>query len=96
MKDYLQLALAQFNIDKHQWYSWKKYNDDGSAIPNNQRMCYECLILNDATATLPSEADVNAKIQELKDAETQKENDKASATNKLKALGLTDAEIEAL
>ena len=96
MKDYLQLALAQFNIGKHQWYSWKKYNDDGSAIPNNQRMCYECLILNDATATLPSEADVNAKIQELKDAETQKENDKASATNKLKALGLTDAEIEAL
>ena len=45
---------------------------------------------------MPSEADVNAKIQELKDAETQKANDKISAQNKLKALGLTDEEIEAL
>ena len=47
-------------------------------------------------ATMPSEEEVNAKIQELKDAETQKANDKISAHNKLKALGLTDAEIKAL
>jgi hypothetical protein len=47
-------------------------------------------------ATMPSEDDVNAKIQEIKDAEIQKANDKISAQNKLKALGLTDAEIEAL
>ena len=45
---------------------------------------------------MPSEADVNAKIQEIKDADTQKETDKTSGTNKLKALGLTDAEIKAL
>jgi hypothetical protein len=45
---------------------------------------------------MPSEDDVNAKIQEIKDAEIQKANDKISAQNKLKALGLTDAEIEAL
>ena len=47
-----------------------------------------------------SKADIEAMIptveQELKDAETQKANDKISAQNKLKALGLTDAEIEAL
>jgi len=96
MKDYLQLALAQFNIGKHQWYSWKKYNDDGSAIPNNQRMCYECLILNDATATLPSEADVNAKIQELKDAEADVVTKKASGKQKLLDLGLTEEEVKAL
>jgi len=89
-KDYLQLALAKFNIGKHQWYGWKK------DWTGEKRMSYENIILNDDTATIPNEADVNAKIQELKDAETQKENDKASATNKLKALGLTDAEIEAL
>jgi hypothetical protein len=59
-------------------------------------MSYENLILNDNTATMPTEAEVNAKIQELKDAEIQKANDKISAQNKLKALGLTDAEIEAL
>ena len=47
-------------------------------------------------AIMPSEAEVNAKIQELKDAETQKETDKASGKQKLKDLGLTDAEIKAL
>ena len=44
----------------------------------------------------PTEEQLNTKVQELKDAETQKANDKTSAHNKLKALGLTDAEIEAL
>jgi hypothetical protein len=44
----------------------------------------------------PTEEQLNTKVQELKDAETQKANDKISAHNKLKALGLTDAEIEAL
>ena len=89
-KDYLQLALAKFNIGKHQWYGWKK------DWTGEKRMSYENIILNDNTATMPTEAEVNAKIQELKDAETQKANDKISAQNKLKALGLTDAEIEAL
>ena len=34
--------------------------------------------------------------QEIKDAETKKIQDKESANSKLKALGLTDAEIDAL
>jgi hypothetical protein len=59
-------------------------------------MSYENIIVHDSSITKPTEAEVNAKIQELKDAEIQKANDKISAQNKLKALGLTDAEIEAL
>ena len=47
-----------------------------------------------------SKADIEAMIptveQELKDAETKKINDKATAKSKLKALGLTDDEVEAL
>tara|TARA_R100000951_G_C2576008_1_gene160341 strand:- start:31 stop:276 length:246 start_codon:yes stop_codon:yes gene_type:complete len=47
-----------------------------------------------------SKTDIEAQIptveQEIFDAETQKENNKTSAQNKLKALGLTDAEIKAL
>ena len=81
--DYLQKALAYFNTDKPQWYGWKKYNDDGTKIPNDQRMCYECLILNDETATMPTEAEVNAKIQELKDAEADAITKKASGKQKL-------------
>ena len=94
--DYLQLALAYFNSNKSQWYGWKKHDDDGNKIPNKDRMQYQYLKLNDDTATMPSEADVNAKIQEIKDAEAAIANNKTSATNKLKALGLTDAEIGAL
>ncbi len=93
-KYYLQLALHTFNGGN--WYGWKKTNSDGNKIPNDQRMTYSNIEVIKDGATIPSEADVNVKIQELKDAETQKANDKISATNKLKALGLTDAEIEAL
>ena len=93
-RDYFQDALATFNGGD--WYGWKKEDDDGNKIPNDQRMTYANIKVIKEGATIPSEAEVNAKIQELKDAETQKENDKTSAQNKLKALGLTDAEIKAL
>jgi len=46
-----------------------------------------------------SKADIEAKMAELPTLEeeaTEKANNKTSAQNKLKALGLTDAEIEAL
>ena len=89
-RDYFQSALLKFNTDIPQWFGFKK------EWTGSNRELYENIILNDESAILPREADVNAKIQELKDAETQKANDKISAQNKLKALGLTDAEIEAL
>ena len=88
--DYLQRALAYFNTDKSQWYGWKK------DYTGEKRMSYENLILNDSTATMPTEAEVNAKIQELKDAEANKETKKASGKQKLKDLGLDDDEIQAL
>jgi len=43
-----------------------------------------------------SKEDIKSKMQELENLVAQKQNDKISAQNKLKALGLTDAEIEAL
>ena len=94
--DYLQLALATFNTDKSQWYSWKKFDDNGNVIPNDQRMTYENIILNDDTATMPSKAEVEAKIEELKQAEADAETKKASGKQKLLDLGLTEAEVKAL
>ena len=93
-KDYLQDALHTFNGGD--WYGWKTHDDNGNKIPNDQRMCYECIEIIKDGATIPSESDVNAKIQELKDAETQKETDASNGKQKLKDLGLTDAEIKAL
>jgi hypothetical protein len=96
-KDYLQNALQKFNgTNGVNWYGWKKHDDSGNKIPNADRMQYKYIKIIKEGATMPSEDDVNAKIQEIKDAEIQKANDKISAQNKLKALGLTDAEIEAL
>ena len=93
-RDYFQEALHTFNGGN--WYGWKKEDDNGNVIPNSERMQYKYIKVIKEGATIPSEAEVNAKIQELKDAETQKANDKISAQDKLKALGLTDAEIKAL
>jgi len=94
--DYLQLALAYFNSGKSQWYGWKTHDSDGNKIPNKDRMQYQYLKLNDDTLTMPSEADVNAKIQEIKDAEQAAIDKKASGKAKLKELGLDDAEIKAI
>ena len=93
-RDYLQEALQTFNGGD--WYGWKTHDDNGNKIPNDQRMCYECIKIIRDGATMPTETEVNAKIQELKDAEQATIDKKASGKQKLKDLGLDDAEIKAL
>ena len=89
-KDYFQSALLRFNTDIPQWFGFKK------EWTGEKRESYENIILNDNSAILPSEDDVNAMIQTIKDEETARENKKASGKQKLKDLGLDDAEINAL
>jgi len=93
-RDYLQHALHTFNGGN--WYGWKKEDDNGNKIPNSERMQYQHIKIIKDGATMPTEAEVNAKIQELKDAEANKETKKASGKQKLKDLGLDDDEIQAL
>jgi len=93
-KDYLQLALHTFNNGN--WYGWKTHDDSGNKILNKDRMQYKYIKVIKEGATIPSEAEVNAKIQELKNAETDKETKKASGKQKLLDLGLTEAEVKAL
>ena len=93
-RDYLQLALHTFNGGN--WYGWKKFDDNGNKIPNDQRMCYECIEIIKDGATMPSKAEVDAKIAEIKEAEQAAIDKKISGKQKLKDLGLTDAEIKAL
>jgi len=93
-RDYLQEALHTFNGGN--WYGWKKFDDNGNKIPNEHRMCYECIEIIKDGATMPTKAEVDAKIEELKQADADKETKKASGKQKLKDLGLTDAEIKAL
>ena len=95
MIDYLQIALTTFNGGM--WYGWKTHDDNGNKIPNSERMQYKYIKIIKDGATMPSEAEVNAKIQEIKDAETARANAKTSGKAKLKAgQALTDDEITAL
>ena len=91
MIDYFQRALQTFNGGN--WYGWKKEDSDGNKIPNDQRMTYANIEVIKDGATIPSEADVNAKIQEIKDAEADVVTKKASGKQKLLDLGLSEEEV---
>lgn len=52
----LQDALGHFNKDKHQWYGW---------IDTKDGEVYSNIKLNDETAVMPTEEEVNEKIAEL-------------------------------
>ena len=94
--EYLMDALYCFNTDVPNWYGWKTHDNDGNKIESTKRMSYDNVIIIDDKATMPSKSDVETKIQELKDAETTKANNKTSAIKKLKVLGLSDGELTAL
>ena len=87
-QEWLNTALA--SMHSGQWFGWKK------DWTGSHRMSYENIIVHDSSITKPTEAEVNAKIQELKDAETARANKKTSGKQKLKDLGLDDDEIQAL
>ena len=87
-KEWLRTALEQMHTG--QWFGWKK------DWTGSNRESYENIIVHDSSITKPTEAEVNAKIQELKDAEANAETKKASGKQKLKDLGLDDDEIQAL
>ena len=87
-QEWLSLALAK--IHSGQWFGWKK------DYTGTERMAYENIEVLDSSITKPTEAEVNAKIQELKDAEADKETKKASGKQKLLDLGLTEEEVKAL
>ena len=93
-KDYFQSALQTFNGGN--WYGWKKEDDNGNKIPNSERMQYQYIKIIKDGATMPTKAEVEAKIEELKQAEANAETKKASGKQKLLDLGLTEAEVKAL
>ena len=87
-QEWLNYALAQMHTG--QWFGWKK------DWTGEHRMSYENIIVHDSSITKPTEAEIDAKIQELKDAEQTAIDKKASGKQKLKDLGLDDDEIQAL
>jgi hypothetical protein len=87
-QEWLSFALSKMHSG--QWFGWKK------DFTGSERMAYENIIVHDSSITKPTEAEVEAKIQEIKDAEQTAINKKTSGKQKLKDLGLDDDEIQAL
>ena len=88
-QQWLNLALASMHTG--QWFGFKK------DWTGEHRMSYENIIVHDSSIVKPTEAQVNAKIQEFKDAETANTNARTTGKAKLKSGdALTDAEIKAL
>tara|TARA_R100001163_G_C4974898_1_gene133370 strand:+ start:273 stop:554 length:282 start_codon:yes stop_codon:yes gene_type:complete len=87
-QDYLNLALA--SLHSGQWFGWKK------DYTGNERMSYENLIVHDSSIKKPTKKQVDAKIKELKNEQTNSENKQLSGKQKFKDLGLDDDEIKAL
>ncbi len=94
MRDYFQEALHTFNGGN--WYNWKKIDDNGNKISNSERMTYTNIKIIKAGATMPTEAEINAKIQEIKDNDASVVTKKESGKQKLLDLGLTEDEVKAL
>jgi len=60
----IQDALKHFNVGLGQWYGWKKVDDDGNVIPDDQRMSYQHLVMHNPSAIKPTEQEINNKIAE--------------------------------
>jgi len=86
--NHIEDYLAQ--LHQGQWFGWS----------NAKNKVYDNLIILDDTKDKPSESDCTNGLATMQSnfdtAATANTNNKTSAQNKLKALGLTDAEIEAL
>ena len=88
IEDYL------ITLHNGQWFGFKNYNGDDS------HKIYANLIIHDNSKTKPTEQECIDGLAQLQSdfdsAETQKETDASNGKQKLKDLGLTDAEIKAL
>ena len=98
--DYLQIALHSFNLNTPNWYGWRTHYDNGNKIPNDQRMCWEHVIVIKDGAIKPTKQELEDRITQLQTEHEQKiaqqEANKQSALTKLSALGLTEAEIKSI
>ena len=92
--EYFKLALSRFHVGG--WFTWKTHDADGNKIAPIDRMTYANIVVTKEGVSKPSEADVNAKIQEIKDAEADAITKKASGKQKLLDLGLSEEEVKAL
>ena len=86
--NHIEEALVKLHTG--QWFGWS----------DSKNKIYANLIIHDDSKSKPSESDCTSGLATMQSdfdtAETANTNKKASGKQKLKDLGLTDAEIKAL
>ena len=82
------------SLHEGQWFGFKNLNG------NDANKTYANLVIHDDSKTKPTEQECIDGLAQLQSdfdsAETQKETNKSTGKQKLKDLGLNDAEIKAL
>lgn len=63
--DFIQKTLKALRPDTPNWYSWAKVDSDGNAIPNDQRMRWEHVVVIQDGVTKPTTDEFNAKYAEV-------------------------------
>jgi hypothetical protein len=88
------------NLHEGQWFGFRKTDDEGNKISDDQRMKLSNVILTDfgkqKNYKIPTQDELDAKKKEFLDLENLLKTKKASGKQKLKNLGLDDEEINAL
>jgi hypothetical protein len=94
----INFLLANFH--EGQWFGFRKTDNQGKKIPNDQRMKLSNVILTDfgkqKNYKIPTQKQLDDKKKEFEDQENLFKTKKLSGKQKLKDLGLDDDEINAL
>jgi len=69
MTDFIQTTLSSLRPDTPDWFGWAEFDLNGNRIPENKRMCWEHAIVIRDGVTKPTQAEFDAKYNELVNAE---------------------------
>lgn len=76
----IQRVLARFNRNRDDglanWYSWRKFDDDGNRITNDQRMTFENVVVTAPTAVMPTREEFDAMAVVIRGEDVRLERDR--------------------
>jgi len=76
----IQRVLARFNRNRDDglanWYSWRKFDDDGNRIPNDERMTFEHVVVTAPSAVMPTREEFDAMAAVIRGEDVRAERNR--------------------
>jgi len=76
----IQRVLARFNRDRDDglanWYAWRKFDDAGNRIPNDQRMTFENVVVTAPSAVMPTREEFDAMAAVIRGEDVRAERNR--------------------